>query len=211
MKNRKYFIMVGIAVFCLLGLYSNRQVFADVDDVIGVLIEQRQWERKEVPSNQDADKDGIVFEQPVTVHYEERTYSINPSSTTASAKNFFDNQPHMPAGLTITMPHSQSATRGTGSQWYLFNVQAGARTQTNQCVDYVYVKASTVSGGTESTGDSRTDWYGCKNDTGWEYENSTWAQGTTVSTRGDHKVTWYGTPYNYMNQDYPTTTLPYAY
>ncbi|PIE79639.1 MAG: hypothetical protein CSA11_11030 [Chloroflexi bacterium] len=91
MKTRKYFLIAGVVLFCLLVVYSNRQVFADLDDVVGVLVEQKQWERKEVPSNQDADKDNIVFEQPVTVYYEERTYAINPPSTTASAKNFFDN------------------------------------------------------------------------------------------------------------------------
>ncbi len=109
------------------------------------------------------------------------------------------------------MSHSQSSTRWTGSQCYLFTVQAGARTQTSQCADYVYVRASTVGGGTESDGDDRTDWFGCKNDTGWEYENSTWAQGTTVSTRGDHIVHWSGKSYEYLDQDYPTSTLPYEY
>lgn len=209
MKTRKYIRMVGVLLFCFLGLFSN-QVFADLGDRLGVLIEQRQWEKKEVPSNQDSDLDGIVFEKPVTVQYEERTYSINPTSgTTTSVADIFNNQPRMPSGLTITMPHSQSSTRWSGSQCYLFTVQAGARTQTSQCVDYVYVKASTVGGGTESGGDERTDSWGCKNDTGWEYENSTWAQGTTVKTRGDHKVTWYGAPYNYLNQDYPSSTLPY--
>ena len=208
MKNKKHIVMVGIVWFCLLGLFSS-QAFADWGDRLGILVEQRKWERTEVPSNQDTDRDGIVFEKPVTVQYEERTYSVSSSAGATSANTFSNQLPMLGGSLNITMPHSQSSTRWSGSQCYLFTVQAGAKTQTNQCVDYIYVKASTVGGGAESAGDERTDWLGCKDDTGWEYENSTWAQGTTVSTRGDHKVTWSGINYHYLNQDYPSSTLPY--
>lgn len=201
MKRSKNYFLVSVAVL-MFAVLSFGQTSAEKPSASGQLIGQEEYTKQElVPINEAKDGPQIL----VDVHYVEKTYAVYPDEKSITGEN---NNTLMPS-FTLTLSHSQAKWRNEGSACYTFTVRAGGKTTSNQCLDYIYVKASTYGSGTESTGNSGTDWWGCKDDTGWQYENSTWAQGQTVYTRGDHTGRLGTTEYNELNADWPSTYLDY--
>lgn len=180
-----------VLILVLLTLATSATVFAD-GKLTGEFIEQREYKQIEWV---EFEQGGHSTQIPVEVHHMERDYRVDINDYRTS--------------VTVTMAHTISSQRHDGSGCWRFTVWSGARTETDQCVEKVWAKGSTVKGGTESTGNSGQDWWGCKDDSGMQTDSSTWAQGQTVKTRGDHEIKVNGTTYQWLDQDYPSQNLPY--
>lgn len=116
-----------------------------------------------------------------------------------------------------TMAPNVVVTRWRGLQWsvsdfYNFTGRVGARTQTDTCVDRIYVKAKLKVTGPSGTfwgpTKSGSDSIPCRNDTGEKWTSwEPWiAYGSTLTSVADHEITANGQPFSWPNESGPSVT-----